>query len=47
MLIERGANIHAYHDNAIKWASAHGHIVVRYLIDKGANIHANNNSATR
>lgn len=39
--LEKGCDIHASFDYAVRWASARGHYsVVKYLIEQGANIHA-------
>ena len=36
----QGADIHAYNDNALRYAVEKGHLdVVKFLVDKGANIH--------
>jgi len=40
-LVSVGADIHAYEDEAVKYASEHGHLeVVKYLVSLGADIHA-------
>jgi len=45
-LIEKGANIHADDDHALRWASSEGHFgVVKFLIEKGSNVHADNDYA--
>ena len=47
-LIEKGANIRAFNDGALRFSSGNGHIeVVKYLIEKGANIHAIDDHALR
>ena len=46
--IKRGADIHAYNDEALRWASQNGHLdVVKYLVENGANIHSNDDFALR
>jgi len=36
-LVEKGANIHAYNEDAIIWAARNGHLeIVKYLVEKGA-----------
>jgi len=48
MLVKQGANIHAYDDYALCWASENGHLnVVKYLVKQGANIHAGDDYALR
>ena len=43
-LIEKGANIHAGDDYALKWACENGHMnVAKFLVENGANIHVGNN----
>src|SRR5437867_4020276 len=45
-LVNKGANVHAHDDLALRRASAHGHSeIVKYLISVGANVHANGNQA--
>ncbi len=40
-LVEKGANIHAYDDKALRWAADNGHSpLVTYLVEQGADIHA-------
>jgi ankyrin repeat protein len=40
-LIEQGANIHAYDDEALREAAENGHLdVVKYLVEHGADIDA-------
>ena len=47
-LVSKGADIHAYHDSALRWAARNGHLeVVKYLVEHGADVHANNNDALR
>ena len=47
-LTEKGADIHALNDYALRWASKNGHLeVVKYLISNNANIHANDDLALR
>lgn len=46
ILIEKGADIHVYNDQALRWASRNGYLeIVKYLAEKGADIHANNDQA--
>ena len=48
LLLEKGADIHAENDGALRWAAAYGHRdVVELLLEKGANIRAENDSALR
>ena len=48
LLLERGANVHANNDYALRWASRRGYInVVRILVLHGANIHADDDYAIR
>ena len=45
-LLEKGANIHADNDSALRWSAEKGYLdVVQFLVEKGANIHANNDYA--
>lgn len=47
-MLEKGANIHARSDYALKWSSYNGHIeIVKFLIEKGTNIHPDNDYALR
>ncbi len=47
-LLEKGANVHADHDLALRWASENGHTeVVKLLLDAGADVHANDDYALR
>jgi ankyrin repeat protein len=47
-LIERGTDIHAYEDAALRYSSMNGYLeVVQYLIEHGANIHADEDAALR
>ena len=47
-LVEKGADIHAANDYALRYASFNGHLdVVKYLVEKGANIHAVDDYALR
>ncbi|AYV85715.1 MAG: ankyrin repeat protein [Satyrvirus sp.] len=40
-LVEKGANIHACDDCALRLAARNGHLqVVQFLVEKGANLHA-------
>jgi len=42
-LVERGSDIHAEGDAALRFASANGHLsIVQYLIEKGAHLRACN-----
>ena len=46
--LEKGANVHAMNDEALKWASRNGHVeVVKILLDAGADIHAGDDYALR
>ncbi len=45
-LVSLGADIHVVNDQALRWASATGHLeAVKYLVSKGANIHKENDQA--
>src|SRR3989339_300803 len=45
-LLDRGANIHARDDHALRWAADNGHTdTARLLLDRGANIHARDDHA--
>jgi ankyrin repeat protein len=47
-LLQKGANIHANNDFALRWSAANGKLsVVTHLLDHGANIHANDDEALR
>ena len=47
-LIANGANVHAYDDSALIWASNNGHLdVVKYLVSVGVDIHARDDYALR
>ena len=47
-LINEGANIHAYDDFALRYASSNGHVdLVKILLEHGADVHADNDSALR
>jgi len=47
-LVEKGVNIHADVDYALRWSASNGHLnVVKYLLENGANIHAENDTALR
>ena len=47
-LIEKGADIHANNNFALKWSAENGHLdIVKYLVEKGANVHANNDFALK
>jgi len=44
--VEKGADIHAYEDEALRYASCYGHLeMVKYLVEQGADIHATNDCA--
>jgi len=46
--LDKGANIHAGNDLALRWASSNGHTeTVKLLLDRGANIRACNDYALR
>ena len=48
LLLDKGADIHANDDEALRWASSNGHLeVVRLLLSNGANIHSYNDFALR
>jgi len=48
LLLDAGANVHAYNDWALQWASQNGRTeVVKLLLDAGANVHANSDWALR
>jgi len=47
-LVERGADLHAENDCALRWAADCGHLeVVKYLLERGADLHAENDWALR
>ncbi len=47
-LLEKGADIHACDDYALRWSAREGHIeVVKYLVEHGVNIHVYNDDALR
>ena len=47
-LIDKGADIHADYDHALRLATYYGHLeVVKYLVKKGSYIHTYNNEALR
>ena len=47
-LVREGANIHAYNDEALRWAAEKGHLkIVKFLVENGANIYANDDFALR
>jgi len=47
-LLDRGANIHARDDHALRWAAGSGHTdTARLLLDRGANIHARDDAPLR
>jgi len=47
-LVENGADIHAYNDEALQLSTKKGHIgVVKFLVENGANIHVNDDIALR
>jgi hypothetical protein len=44
--LDTGADVHAWNDWALRWASAKGHVeVVKVLLDAGANVHARDDEA--
>jgi len=46
--LNKGADVHAYNDYALRLASDKGHVeVVKMLLDAGANVHADNDGALR
>ena len=46
--INKGANIRAVDDYAVRWASRNGHLeVVKYLVSLGVDIRANDNQAVQ
>ena len=48
MLVERGADVHAFDDYALRWAAENGHFdVAEYLVEHGADVHARNDYALR
>jgi len=48
VLLDAGADVHAWDDGALRWASENGHAeVVKLLIDAGADVHALNDYALR
>jgi ankyrin repeat protein len=45
-LLEHGANIHAYNDEALRYSALNGHLeMIHYLVEHGANIHVYNDEA--
>ena len=45
-LLEKGANIHAQDDYALRSATENHHLeIVKFLLEKGANIHAQDDDA--
>jgi hypothetical protein len=47
-MLERGADIHACDDSALRWSAQYGHLeVVRLLLERGADIHADDDLALR
>jgi ankyrin repeat protein len=47
-LIEKGADVRARNDEALRNAAENGHLaVVQYLIEKGANVRARDDEALR
>src|SRR3990172_8474336 len=47
-VLDRGADIHAENDQALRWAAEKGYLdVVKLLLDRGADIHAENDYALR
>ena len=48
LALENGANVHAYDDDALRWASRRGHKnVVELLLKNGADVHAEDDYALR
>ena len=48
LMREKGANIHANNDQALREAARYGHLaIVKYLTEQGLNIHAQNDAAIR
>ena len=48
LALKNGANVHAFDDRALRWASLYGHKdVVELLLKNGADVHANNDEARR
>ena len=48
LAIEAGANVHTVDDQALRWASEHGHLsVVEVLVKAGADVHADDDYALR
>ena len=48
LLIDIGADVHAYADNSLRLAAENGHAaVVQILLDAGADVHANDDQALR
>ena len=46
--LERGADIHADYDYALRWASRKGHTdVVELLLKNGADVHVDNDNALK
>jgi ankyrin repeat protein len=46
--VEQGADIHAYKNCALRWASEEGHLdVVKFLVEQGADIHADDDYTIR
>jgi len=47
-LVEEGADIHAWDDYALRWASEFGHFeIVKFLVEKDADIHSRGDYALR
>ena len=41
LLLDRGADVAAYDNRALRWASENGHLeIVRLLLDRGADVAA-------
>ena len=48
LALERGADVHVFNDEALRWASYHGNKnVVEFLLKGGANVHSNNEEPLR
>jgi len=47
-LLDRGADIHADNDEALRCSASNGHLeTVKFLVAQGANIHANDDDALK
>ena len=46
--LEMGADVHAYNDFALRWASVRGHLdIVEFLLKNGADVHVLDDEALR